>query len=50
MLDDQGTVWLAGIPARHDFHRLQHILQSGGHRLSISEDRRQGESEPSSQK
>jgi len=50
MLDDKGAVWLAGIPARHDFHRLQHILQSGGHRLSISEDRREGGPEPSSRK
>jgi anaerobic ribonucleoside-triphosphate reductase activating protein len=50
MLDDQGTVWLAGIPARNDFHQLQKLLESGGHRLSISEDRREDNPRPSPRK
>lgn len=39
MLDDEGTVWLAGIPARDDLHRLQAVLEAAGHRLATSVDR-----------
>jgi anaerobic ribonucleoside-triphosphate reductase activating protein len=42
MFDENGEVWLAGIPARDDFRRLQLMLQSSGARVSISEDRRTG--------
>jgi anaerobic ribonucleoside-triphosphate reductase activating protein len=40
MFDENGAVWLAGIPARDDFRRLQRVLQSAGARVSISEDTR----------
>jgi anaerobic ribonucleoside-triphosphate reductase activating protein len=47
MFDENGEVWLAGIPARDDFRRLQRVLQSVGAHVSISEDRRTGkQSEP----
>jgi anaerobic ribonucleoside-triphosphate reductase activating protein len=50
MFDENGEVWLAGIPARDDFRRLQRVLQSAGARVSISEDRRAGtQSEPVSE-
>jgi anaerobic ribonucleoside-triphosphate reductase activating protein len=39
MFDDDGTVWLAGIPARHDFDRLRSMLEQAGHRLLTSEDK-----------
>jgi anaerobic ribonucleoside-triphosphate reductase activating protein len=39
MFDDDGTVWLAGIPGRDDLRRLQRILEADGGRLSTSEDR-----------
>jgi anaerobic ribonucleoside-triphosphate reductase activating protein len=42
MFDENGDVWLAGIPARGDLGRLQRILRAGGAQLSISEDRRAG--------
>jgi anaerobic ribonucleoside-triphosphate reductase activating protein len=42
MFDENGDVWLAGIPARGDLGRLQRILRAGGARLSISEDRHAG--------
>ncbi|MCC6776086.1 MAG: 4Fe-4S cluster-binding domain-containing protein [Hyphomicrobiales bacterium] len=40
MFDENGDVWLAGIPARGDLGRLQRILLAEGARLSISEDPR----------
>ncbi|GEC56703.1 anaerobic ribonucleoside-triphosphate reductase activating protein [Bradyrhizobium japonicum] len=40
MFDDNGDVWLAGIPARGDFRRLQHMLEGSGSTLGISEDTR----------
>ncbi|PJG50615.1 radical SAM protein [Bradyrhizobium forestalis] len=40
MFDDNGDVWLAGIPARGDFRRLRNMLESGGSTLRISEDTR----------
>jgi anaerobic ribonucleoside-triphosphate reductase activating protein len=42
MFDDDGTVWLAGIPARNDFHRLRTMLEQAGHRLLTSEDKSAG--------
>lgn len=40
MFGDNGDLWLAGIPARGDFRRLQTILESAGSTLRISEDTR----------
>jgi len=40
MFDENGDVWLAGIPARGDFRRLRNILEDGGSTLGISEDKR----------
>ncbi|MFK4539850.1 anaerobic ribonucleoside-triphosphate reductase activating protein [Bradyrhizobium ottawaense] len=40
MFDENGDVWLAGIPARGDFRRLRAILEGGGSTLRISEDTR----------
>lgn len=40
MFDDNGDVWLAGIPARDDFRRFQELLESAGSTLSTSEDKR----------
>ncbi|MCC8936021.1 radical SAM protein [Bradyrhizobium sp. Arg68] len=40
MFDDDGDVWLAGIPARGDFRRLRRILEDGGSTLGTSEDTR----------
>jgi anaerobic ribonucleoside-triphosphate reductase activating protein len=40
MLDENGDVWLAGIPARGDLRRLGDVLRAGGTQLSISEDPR----------
>lgn len=37
MLDDTGTVWLAGIPSRGDMRRLQGLLQVQGHSSTTSE-------------
>src|SRR5262249_52002324 len=31
MFDDDGTVWLAGIPRQTDMRRLEGILAAGGH-------------------
>jgi anaerobic ribonucleoside-triphosphate reductase activating protein len=42
MFDENGDVWLAGIPARGDLGRLQRTLRAAGAQLSISEDRRAG--------
>ncbi|WP_027556307.1 4Fe-4S single cluster domain-containing protein [Bradyrhizobium sp. Cp5.3] len=40
MFDENGDVWLAGIPARGDFKRLRNILEGDGSTLRISEDTR----------
>jgi anaerobic ribonucleoside-triphosphate reductase activating protein len=40
MFDEDGAVWLAGIPRRSDLRRLQSLLQAQGHDLTISEDAR----------
>ena len=40
MFDGNGEIWLAGIPARGDFRRLQQLLQQGGARVAISQDKR----------
>ncbi len=39
MFDANGEVWLAGIPARDDFRRLQQLLQNEGAEVCISQDR-----------
>jgi len=33
MMDEDGTFWLAGIPSRGDFARLESLLESNGDRL-----------------
>ena len=38
--DDNGDVFLAGIPRRGDLVRLQRILEQSGHRAGITEDKR----------
>jgi anaerobic ribonucleoside-triphosphate reductase activating protein len=38
MFDDDGSVWLAGIPRRGDFARLKAHLGQLGHRILTSED------------
>jgi anaerobic ribonucleoside-triphosphate reductase activating protein len=38
MFDDDGAVWLAGIPRRGDFERLKVRLSQLGHRIVTSED------------
>lgn len=38
MVDDDGSVWMAGIPARDDLLRLRDLLREQGHRLQISAD------------
>lgn len=38
MFDDNGTVWLAGIPGRGDFERLRAQLQQLGHQVMTTED------------
>lgn len=38
MFDDDGAVWLAGIPRRGDFERLKVRLNQLGHRIVTSED------------
>lgn len=40
MFDENGDVWLAGIPGRGDFRRLRAILEGAGSTLQISEDTR----------
>ncbi len=37
MFDDDGEVWLAGIPARDDIRRLREILADAGHQAVFSE-------------
>ena len=36
MFDNDGTVWLAGIPRPGDMHRLRHLLKSQGHEVRTS--------------
>ncbi|WP_142126203.1 4Fe-4S single cluster domain-containing protein [Pseudoxanthomonas sp. 3HH-4] len=38
MLDEDGTVWMAGIPRRDDLTRLRDLLREQGHQLQISAD------------
>jgi anaerobic ribonucleoside-triphosphate reductase activating protein len=40
MFDDNGEVWLAGIPARDDFRRLKRLLLEAGAIVAISQGRR----------
>lgn len=37
MFDADGTVWLAGIPARDDIHRLRNAMRALGHEVIFSE-------------
>lgn len=37
MFDDDGSVWLAGIPRRDDVRHLRELLESQGHQLQISQ-------------
>ena len=37
MLDEDGTAWFAGIPARDDLRRLVHLLEGQGHRAAATE-------------
>lgn len=37
MLDDDGTVWLAGIPARGDVAKIRRLLSEGGHKIETSD-------------
>ncbi|WP_295937783.1 4Fe-4S single cluster domain-containing protein [uncultured Xanthomonas sp.] len=38
MLDDNGSIWMAGIPRRDDLLRLRDLLHDHGHRLQVSAD------------
>ena len=40
MVDEDGSAWLAGIPAPDDFARLRDALAAAGHDAATSEDRR----------
>jgi anaerobic ribonucleoside-triphosphate reductase activating protein len=37
MFDHDGTVWLAGIPGKDDFHRLRKMLKAAGHTAGFSD-------------
>jgi len=39
MFDEDGSVWFAGIPNRHDFQRLRDLLTDQGHLVQISADK-----------
>lgn len=39
MFDEDGSVWLAGIPSRGDFQRLRDLLSDEGHLVQISADK-----------
>lgn len=39
MFDEEGEVWMAGIPARGDVSRLRRALQAAGHQVSTSAER-----------
>lgn len=41
MFEEEGTVWLAGIPLRDDIRRLSSILAEDGHITITSQDKRQ---------
>lgn len=47
MFEQEGTVWLAGIPLRNDIKRLSSILAKDGHVAITSQDKRQNISETS---
>ncbi|AMR66164.1 4Fe-4S single cluster domain-containing protein [Aquipseudomonas alcaligenes] len=36
MFDDNGSIWMAGIPQRDDLLRLRDLLQDQGHQLQLS--------------
>lgn len=38
MFDEDGTVWLAGIPARGDLLQLKRLLQAAGSDVAVSQD------------
>lgn len=38
MLDEDGSVWMAGIPRRDDLLRLRALLREQGHQLQVSAD------------
>ena len=38
MLDEDGTIWMAGVPRRDDLLRLRDILRDQGHRVQVSAD------------
>jgi anaerobic ribonucleoside-triphosphate reductase activating protein len=42
MIDDSGSVWLAGIPGRDDFNRLSTALATQSHKISTTQDRSVG--------
>jgi anaerobic ribonucleoside-triphosphate reductase activating protein len=39
MFDEEGTVWMAGIPRRGDLQRLAALLAANGHMASTTEDK-----------
>src|SRR5690606_8298937 len=39
MFDDNGVIWLAGIPRRDDMNRLQDLLKAQGHHVITTADR-----------
>ncbi|MBN9682277.1 MULTISPECIES: 4Fe-4S single cluster domain-containing protein [unclassified Corallococcus] len=45
--DEDGTVWMAGIPRRGDMHRLAQALSAGGHVASTTEARPSHKRNPS---
>ena len=49
LVDDDGTVWLAGIPSRADWARITAALQSAGGVVVTSQDRSVAEQEGSAQ-
>ncbi len=36
MFDDDGSIWMAGIPKRDDLLRLRDLLHDQGHQLQLS--------------
>lgn len=36
MFDEDGAIWLAGIPGREDFKRLRFLLEQAGHHVSMT--------------
>lgn len=45
MFEEEGAVWLAGVPLRDDIRRLSSILAKEGHIAITSQDKRQNISE-----